>query len=162
MKNYTDDALACAIYQLANGRMQAAGQKMPCSEAVFSVMTNARPDYVSYQDIAHLGNADFMEAAYLLLLRRPLDEPTAKSCQENMHLPAREFQAMVLKNILDSDEYRKRNIPLTECPFVFTEPKPMPVLLTWEQPVIPQRLIRMYQKMPRFLQKLAKKIAGKE
>ena len=66
MKTYTDDALARAIYHIAADRMQAAGQKMPCSEAVFSVMTNAAPDTVSYRQLAGLDNADFLEAAYML------------------------------------------------------------------------------------------------
>ena len=72
MKTYTDDELARRLYGIAAERMQAANRQMPCSEAVFSVLTAAAPDAVSYPAMAQLGNADFLEAAYLLLLGRPL------------------------------------------------------------------------------------------
>lgn len=160
MKTYTDDALARTIYQLAEKRMHAAGQQMPCSEAVFSVMTGAAPDGVSYRQIGHLENADFLEAAYLLLLGRPLDEPSRQTWQGSLSLEKQELQTLVLKTILQSGEYQKSRIPLTDCPFALFEGDQKNLLISSQ--ALPERLVRMYQKMPRFMQKLAKKAAGKE
>jgi hypothetical protein len=160
MKTYTDDALARTIYQLAAQRMQAAGQQMPCSEAVFSVMTGAAPDGVSYRQIGHLENADFLEAAYMLLLGRPLDEPSRKTWQSSLALPQQEFQTLVLKTIMQSGEYQKSRIPLTDCPFPLFGGEQKNLLISSQ--ALPERLVRIYQKMPRFMQKLAKKAAGKE
>ncbi|MBR5723253.1 MAG: hypothetical protein IKX57_06440 [Oscillospiraceae bacterium] len=160
MKTYTDDALARTIYQLAAQRMQAAGQQMPCSEAVFSVMTGAAPDGVSYRQIGHLENADFLEAAYMLLLGRPLDEPSRKTWQSSLSLPKQALQTLVLKTIMQSGEYQKSRIPLTDCPFPLFEGEQKNLLISSQ--ALPERLVRMYQKMPRFMQKLAKKAAGKE
>ncbi len=160
MKTYTDDALARTIYQLAAQRMQAAGQQMPCSEAVFSVMTGAAPDGVSYRQIGHLENADFLEAAYMLLLGRPLDEPSRKTWQSSLSLPKQALQTLVLKTIMQSGEYQKSRIPLTDCPFPLFDGEQKNLLISSQ--ALPERLVRIYQKMPRFMQKLAKKAAGKE
>ena len=160
MKAYTDDALARTIYRIAAERMQTAGAQMPCSEEVFSVMTNAAPDTVSYRQFGHLDNADFLEAAYMLLLGRLLDEPSRQSWQSSLTLPKDAFQTLVLKTIMQSGEYRDKRIPLTDCPLRLVEGDQQNLLISAQ--AMPQRLVRIYQKMPRFMQKLAKKAAGKE
>ena len=161
MKTYTDDELARKLYGIASERMHAANRQMPCSEAVFSVLTAAKPDAVSYPAMAKLGNADFVEAAYLLLLGRPIDEPSRATWQAQFAQPEQEFRTTVLKTIIQSGEYQKHRIPLTGCPLSLSEDEPDQNLLISAQ-AMPERLVRIYQKMPRFLQKLAKKIAGKE
>lgn len=161
MKNYTDDELARRLYGLAAERMQAAGRQMPCSEAVFSVLTAAQPDAVSYPALAQLGNADFLEAAYLLLLGRPVDEPARGVWSAQYPLPAQDFRTAVLRTIIQSAEYQKHRIPLTGCPLTLSEDEPQQNLLISSQ-AMPERLVKIYQHMPRFMQKLAKKIAGKE
>ena len=161
MKNYTDDELARRLYGIAAERMQAANRQMPCSEAVFSVLTAAVPDAVSYPAMAQLGNADFLEAAYLLLLGRPLDDPSRGVWEAQLALPEPDFRTAVLKTIIQSAEYQKRRIPLTGCPLKLSDDEPDQNLLISSQ-AMPERLVRIYQRMPRFLQKLAKKIAGKE
>ncbi|MBP0966287.1 MAG: hypothetical protein J5722_01520 [Oscillospiraceae bacterium] len=160
MKTYTDDAFARSIYRIAAERMQTAGAKMPCSETVFSVMTAAAPDKVSYRQFAGLDNPDFLEAAYLLLLGRPLDDPSRESWQTSLVLPQDEFRTLVLKTIIQSGEYKNNRIPLTECPLTLVDGDQQNLLISAQ--ALPQRLVRIYQKMPRFMQKLAKKAAGKE
>ncbi|MBP0975889.1 MAG: DUF4214 domain-containing protein [Oscillospiraceae bacterium] len=158
---YTDDELACRLYGLAAERMQAAGRQMPCSEAVFSVLTAAAPDAVSYRAMETLNNPDFLEAAYLLLLGRPVDAPSLDVWKAQFSQPEQEFRTAVLKTIITSAEYQKHRIPLTGCPLMLAEDEPQQNLLISSQ-ALPERLVKMYQHMPRPLQKLAKKIAGKE
>ena len=117
-------------------------------------------DGVSYRQIGHLENADFLEAAYLLLLGRPLDEPSRKTWQGSLSMPKQELQTLVLKTIMQSGEYQKSRISLTDCPFALFEGEQKNLLISSQ--ALPERLVRMYQKMPRFMQKLAKKAAGKE
>ena len=159
--NYTDDALARRLYGIAAERMQTAGREMPCSEAVFSVLTAAAPDAVSYPALEQLNNSDFLEAAYLLLLGRPVDEPSRAVWQAQFSLPEQAFRTAVLKTIVTSAEYQKHRIPLRGCPLTLSEDEPDQNLLISAQ-AMPERLVKMYQHMPRPLQKLAKKIAGKE
>lgn len=160
MKTCTDDALSRKLYHIAAQRMQAAGAEMPCSEDVFAVLTAAAPDAVSYPDIAHLSNADFLEAAYLLLLGRPIDEPSRAAWQGSISLPEDDFRCAVLKTILRSAEYQRNRIPLTACPLPLAEDDGQNLLISAQ--AMPERLVRLYQKMPRPMQKLAKKFAGKE
>lgn len=161
MKTYTDDALARRLYGIASERMQAAQRNMPCSEEVFSVLTAAAPDAVSYPAMAQLENPDFLDAAYLLLLGRPIDAPAQAAWQPQIELPTQAFRTAVLQTIIRSSEYQKNRIPLAGCPLTLAEDEPQQNLLVSTQ-TIPPRLVRIYQRMPRFLQKLAKKIAGKE
>lgn len=160
MKTYTDDALARALYHLAAERMRAADCEMPCSEDVFAVLTAAAPDGIRYAELEQLENADFLEAAYLLLLERPIDEAARKSWQEQLGLPADDFRTRVLKTILRSAEYQLHRVPLCGCPLPLAEDQGQNLLISAQ--ALPERLVRMYQKMPRPMQKLAKKIAGKE
>ena len=74
MKTYTDKALALAVYQIAEARMQAAGCEMPCSAEAFAVISAAAPDAADYPAMAALRNPDFLDAAYILLLGPMLEE----------------------------------------------------------------------------------------
>ena len=161
MKIYTDDELARRIYGIASERMHAVQRELPCSEEVFSVLTAAKPDAVSYPAMAKLCNPDFLDAAYLLLLGRPVDEPSRAAWNAQLSMPEKEFQTVVLQTIVCSAEYQKHRIPLTGCPLKLAEDEPQQNMLISAQ-AMPERLVRMYQKMPRFMQKCAKKIAGKE
>lgn len=161
MRTYTDDELARRLYGIAAERMQAVQRDMPCSEAVFSVLTAAAPDAVSYPAMETLCNPDFLDAAYLLLLGRPVDEPSKDAWNAQLSMPRKEFQTVVLQTIVRSSEYQKHRIPLKGCPLVLAEDEPQQNLLISSQ-AMPERLVRIYQKMPRFMQKCAKKIAGKE
>lgn len=160
MKTYTDDALARVIYRIADARMQAAGAQMPCTENVFAVTAAAAPDAVQYAELANLENPDFLAAAYLRLLGRPVDPEAEKIWQGSLNLPESEFQTQVLKTILQSPEYQKIRIPLLGCPLSLSEGAQGNLLISAQ--AMPERLVRIYQKMPRPMQKLAKKIAGKE
>ena len=160
MKTYTDDALARAVYGIAAERMQQAGAEMPCSENVFAILNAAQPDAVRYDEIAALGNADFLEAAYYLLLRRPLDAPSRADWQGKLAQPEPQFQTLVLKTILHSAEYQQHRVPLTGCPLPLAEESGQNLMIAAQ--AMPERLVRLYQKMPRPVQKLAKKLAGKE
>lgn len=162
MKTYTDDALARALYRLAAGRMQTAGAEMPCSEDVFAVQTTAAPDSVPYAAIAAFGNADFLASAYLLLLGRPIDPPALRAWEPQLALSAEDFQARVLKTILRSAEYRQMPAPpaLTDCPLPLDDAPEQKMPLTAQ--TMPKWLTAVYRKMPRPVQRLAKKLAGRE
>ncbi|MCQ2417357.1 MAG: hypothetical protein MJ071_06060 [Oscillospiraceae bacterium] len=160
MKSYIDQELACALYRLAEQRMQAADRSMPCSEEVYLLLTTATPGIVSYRDMQHLSNPDFLEASYLLLLNRPLDEPARQVWEQNYDLPKEAFHAAVLKTIIQSGEYQHIRTSVTECPLQLCDEEQKNMLVASQ--ALPERLVRLYQSMPRPLQKLAKKIAGKE
>ena len=161
MRTKLEGSLAKRLYQLTAARMDAASQEMPCSEAVFAVLTDARPDCVSYSAMAGLSNLDFLEAAFLLLLQRPVDDAAKKSWSAKLSLPRTEFQTAVLRAVLHAQEYQQHLRPLTGCPLPLADDAARIHVQVTAQPM-PARLLRIYRKMPRPVQILAKKIAGKE
>lgn len=159
--NEKQTALMHRIYQLADTRMQSAGGTMPCSEALFAALAVQAPDAVDYPALAALENADFLEAAFLLLLTRPVDEGTKNAWQPRIAgLQKEEFQTAVLRSVLRSAEYQQHQIPLLRCPLPVTEATPQISVQVAPQQM-PERLVRVYRKLPAPMKKLAKKLAGK-
>ena len=66
----------------------------------------------------------------------------------------------MLTTILRSAEYQRNPVPLTGCPLPLMQEDGQNLLIAAQ--AMPERLVRLYQKMPRPVQKLAKKLAGKE
>lgn len=154
---------AHALYAIAERRMTQAGAQMPCSAAVFAVLAQAEPDCVRYPLMRGLNNPDFLEAAFLLLLERPVDPDTKAAWSRQFDLPQTQFQTAVLRSVLHSPEYAAHifSRPLIDCPLPLTDANMGVKVQVAAQPM-PERLLRMYQKMPKPMKKLAKKIAGKE
>lgn len=161
MKIYSDEALSRALFALAEQRMQAAGNTFYCSEAVFAVMAAVAPDHVSYELLKQLENRDFLHAVYLTLLQRPIDQAAAQNWESQLSLPSSQFQTALLNSVLHSQEYRNNPMPLLDCPLPLESQTPQLTIHVVNNG-LPDRLVRIYQKLPRSLQKLAKKIAGKE
>ena len=65
-----------------------------------------------------------------------------------------------MTTILRSAEYQRNPVPLTGCPLPLMQEDGQNLLIAAQ--AMPERLGRIYQNMPRFRQKLVKKIAGKE
>jgi len=153
-----------ALYAIAAQRMAAAGCEMPCSAEVFAVLSQAEPDRVPYPALSGLCNADFLEAAFLLLLERQVDPDTRTAWQKQFALPSRQFQTAVLRSVIHSPEYAAHLFarPLTDCPLPLTDAETAAVRVQVAAQPMPERLLRMYRRMPKPMKKLAKKLAGKE
>ena len=103
----TPEALRSRIYKLAESRIEAAGAKMPCSAALFEALAAQRPDSVDYTLLKDLDNRDFIEAAFSLLLGRPLDDATRAAWQDRTDsMPQEQFRTAVLRSVLRSPEYQ--------------------------------------------------------
>ena len=155
------DELLSRIYRLADTRIQAAGSEMPCSEALFRAMAAQTPGIFDYSLVSGLCNEDFLAAAFLGLLERPLDDNTKTAWQDRCReMPAETFQTAALRSVLHSAEYRQHQVKLTGCPLPVTDRgQSVSVQISGQQ--MPDKLVRMYRRLPRPMQKLAKKIAGK-
>ncbi len=158
----TPEALRSRIYKLAESRIEAARAKMPCSAALFEALAAQRPDSVDYTLLKDLDNRDFIEAVFSLLLGRPLDDATRAAWQDRTDsMPQEQFRTAVLRSVLRSAEYQRRMTPLCRCPLpVAEESGQINVQVAPQQ--MPDRLMRVYRKLPAPMKKLAKKLAGKE
>ena len=161
MMKQSAQELRSRIYRLAAERIEAAQGLMPCSEALFEALAAQRPDAADYALLSGLDNADFLEAVFLLLLCRPLDDSTKSAWQPRTEtLAAGEFQTAVLRSVLRSAEYQQHQIPLLHCPLPVTDAAPQISVQVAPQQM-PDRLVRLYRKLPAPMKRLAKKIAGK-
>ena len=75
--------------------------------------------------------------------------------------PQEVFRSALLHSVLASPEYRSRLVLLTDCPLPVASAVPQLTVAASVQG-LPPRLIRLYRMLPPFLQRLAKRIAGKE
>lgn len=161
MKIDSDRETAKAIFSVADARLQAAGERSLCSQGVFGVLASAAPDAVSYALFDGLSNEDFLQAVYLVLLHRPIDDAAAAAWASRLQQPQLTFRTALLNTVLASGEYRSHFIPLKDCPLPLAVHAPQLTVYVAGQG-LPQRLVRVYQRLPRSLQRVAKKIVGKE
>lgn len=152
---------AVRIYRLAATRLYAADMQPACTEGVFTVLASLAPDHVSYTLFEGLCNEDFLHAVYYALLGRAIDPAALQHWQMQYHLPKEQFRTAVLHTVLVSPEYKIRSLPLTDCslPVVSVAPQ---ITITTAVQGLPPRLVRIYRALPPFLQRMAKRIAGKE
>lgn len=149
-------ALALKIYRTAQRNAETAGEKMPCSEALFAALDAMEPGVCDYGVLRGLENSDFLEAAFLTLLRRPADETARTNWMTRAELPPEEFQTQLLRSVLRSEEYTHSGVTLIHCPLPLNEDAPHTVRVA----AYPERLLAIYRKMPAPLKTIAKKIAG--
>ncbi len=152
---------AVKIYRLAAARLYAADMQPICTEGVFSVLAAIAPDHVSYALFDGLCNEDFLHAVYYALLGRAIDTAALHRWQAQFALPEEQFRTAVLQSLLASPEYKIRSLPLMGCPLTVAGTAPQVTVTTAVQG-LPPRLVRIYHALPPFLQRLAKRIAGKE
>ncbi|MGN0647555.1 MAG: hypothetical protein ACI4J3_02860 [Oscillospiraceae bacterium] len=152
---------ALRIYRLAAARLYAANMQPACSEDVFAVLAAIAPDRVSYGLFEELCNEDFLHAVYYALLGRAIDSAALHRWKMQFHLSRTQFRTAVLHTVLTSPEYRMRSLPLTDCPLPIPATGPQVTITTGVQG-LPPRLVRIYRALPPFLQRMAKRIAGKE
>lgn len=161
MKIYSDREMAQAIFSAADARLREAGEASLCSRAVFCVLAAASPDTISYPLFDGLSNEDFLQSVYLTMLHRPIDDAAKTVWASRLHEPQWRFRTALLNTVLASKEYRNHPIPLTDCPLPLDVHAPQLTVYVASQG-LPQRLVRIYQRLPRSLQRVAKRIAGKE
>lgn len=161
MNDHTQDTLLRAVYRIADSRLQAAGEASLCTENVFCALAASAPDKVSYTQLAEFSNEDFLQAVYLTLLGRPVDTGALHRWRQHLQEPKEVFRSALLHSVLASPEYRSRSVLLTDCPLPVASAVPQLTVAASVQG-LPPRLIRLYRMLPPFLQRLAKRIAGKE
>ncbi len=161
MNDHTPDTLLRSVYRIADSRLRAAGEASVCTEDIFCALAASAPDTVSYTQLAGLSNADFLQAVYLTLLGRPVDAGALHRWRQHLQEPQEVFRTALLCSVLASPEYRSRSVLLTDCPLPLASLAPQLTVAASVQG-LPPRLIRLYRMLPPFLQRLAKRIAGKE
>lgn len=73
-------------------------------------MLEGNPFELDLLELLPLDNMDFIEALYLTLFNRTLDENARYSWEQRADWPKEQFQATALQALLSSDEYRHSGV----------------------------------------------------
>ena len=157
-----DQELYAEIFDIVEGRMRDAGMEFGIDRECCTALALQPPGCtdvlaLSYEE----DNALFLKKAYLAMLSRNIDPGALDAWADRMELPAEEFQAMVVNGLKGSEEflqagYRLRN-DLYADESLFTG---APAGAGAGGVTLPEKLMKMYRKMPSPLKKAAKKILG--
>lgn len=148
------------IFAIVSENMRSAGAEFEESEECYMLRCSSEPSGV---DIAKLSeqtdNRKFLENAYSQLLKRNADVNTINAWESRIDLPYREFQKLVTGSIINSAEFTNTHVRVRNN--FYTENKPYrSVALSGVSTAIPEKLVRMYRRMPAPLKKTVKKIMG--
>ena len=158
----TDKDMYAAIYDIVAEQMQAAGGELAFDKASCADLALQAPDRTDVLELSYEeDNLQFLKKAYLTMLARQIDPGALEAWSERAALPREEFQASVVTALKGSDEfflaqYRlENNLYADHSLYAGT-----PVGAGASRITLPEKLMRMYRKMPTPLKKAAKKILG--
>ena len=157
-----DQEMYAAIFDIVEERMQEAGMEFAIDKECCTALALQPPDCtdvlaLSYEE----DNVLFLKKAYLAMLSRNIDPGALEAWAERTDLPREEFQAMVISGLKGSEEflqagYRLENdLYADESLFAGS-----PAGTGAGGVTLPEKLMKMYRKMPSPLKKAAKKILG--
>ena len=149
-----------AIYDQVAHTLAASGQQLPYTKEAFLHTTEDDPDSVDILELSRQkDNAQFLKEAYSRILKRTIDESALQAWESSLVLPPEEFQAMVVHTIVSSEEFHAarvriyNNIYPLHTAFTGAPPAGSPVTM-------PEKLMRLYRKMPAPMKKAARKMMG--
>lgn len=156
----TDSDIYAAVYDTVSEHMQNAGGELACSKNTFLTWATAAPVEVDLLDLAgEEDNREFLDKAYLLLLRRMVDKDAVEHWEPRLEEPPREFQTNVVRTIINSPEFApahvrvRNNLYSTHAAYLGRPRVGGPV-------AVPERLLRIYHKLPEPVKKAARKLMG--
>ncbi|MGN0637335.1 MAG: CDP-glycerol glycerophosphotransferase family protein [Huintestinicola sp.] len=109
---YGTNNIYSRIFDITSSNMTAAGKAFSSfDKKVFMYAAVNRGDTVDISELCRCNdNREFMQLACEALLGRLPDETMESSLAAEMKLPCEQFQAMLIKKLMSSEEFRKRGI----------------------------------------------------
>ena len=156
-----DQELYGAIFDIVEQNMQKAGktwelERACCVESASGTPGEADVLRLSYEE----DNLLFLKKAYLMMLGRAVDPAALEAWKERAGLPREEFQAAVVNGLKESQEFFQAQIRLTNNIYADPSTYPGTPVSAGSGITLPERLLRVYRKMPVPLRNAAKKILG--
>ncbi len=155
-----DDQVYAAIFDQVVHTLEGSGQTLPCAKETFLHATEDDPNSVDILELSRQkDNAKFLEEAYSRILKRTIDESALQAWNSSLVLPPEEFQALVVHTIVSSEEFSAAHVRLynniypLQRAFTGAPPAGSPVTM-------PEKLMRIYRKMPAPMKKAARKMMG--
>ena len=158
-----DKDIYSSIYDIVDGNMKNAGQSLHTPKEVTLASAFAVPGKVDILKLSRERNNElFLRKAYQLMLCRPIDKAALKAWRSNYALPTEEFQQTVVYGLKNSEEFYINQVRIYNN--IYSENNGYggdiscigrPAGIT-----VPERMLKIYRKMPGFMKNAAKKIMG--
>ncbi len=149
------------IHEITRENLQAAGQDFSFSKNAFFYLTQCPTDQADLLSLEQYDKDDFVQAAYLALLQRPVDERAYAAYQEKMkRMTDAEFRALVVQTLITSREFHLVNVEVHNNIYTQEAASSAAAPAAAAATPVPARLMRIYRKLPTGMKRLAKKMAG--
>lgn len=152
-----------ALYDIVDENMNKAGQKFRISKKITLSTAAATPGKVDILKLSRERDNDtFVKKAFLLLLGRQIDGTALRQWKPQYKLPPEEFQHHVIATIKNSEEFFNTQVRMYNN--IYSENTSFGGSISGigrsAGITVPERMMKIYKKMPPFLKNAAKKILG--
>ena len=158
-----DMQIYSSIYDIVEGNMNKSGQKLRTSKELVMSIVNIKPGTVDILKLSRERNNDtFLKKAYIMMLNRQIDKEALKAWKANYKLPPEEFQQAVVNSIKGSEEFFKNQVKMYNNIYSANNSFGGNISGMGRSAgiTVPERLMKVYRKLPPFMKNAAKKIMG--
>ena len=143
--------------------MEKSGKKLHTTKELTLCAVSAKPGTVDIMKLSRERNNDtFVKKAYIFMLNRQIDGTALRVWKTHYKLPPEEFQRRVIASIKESDEFFKNQVKMYNN--IYSENTSFGGSLAGigrsAGITVPERMMKIYRKMPLFMRNAAKKVLG--
>ncbi len=111
-----DSLIYSKLFDIVENNMEKNNMEMEFTKEAFLFQAEKTGNKVDMAKMLHFNNKAFFEASYLGLLDRFPDEQAVKNWNDRVNnLPKEEFQRILTTSIINSLEFRLKNIEVYNC-----------------------------------------------
>ena len=160
----TDIEMYASLYDIVEQRMQDTGKTLTdtAPKDCCLLLAECPPDRADALPLcSETDRVQFLHKAYYLLLRRPIDAGTLRTLSAQTEMPDDDFRRNVFNSIKGSEEFALSRCILQNDPYADNTPYAGASIHSRAASItLPERLLRLYRKMPAPMKKAAKKLLG--
>lgn len=147
------------LYDIIETNMQENGLTMSVGKDAYLKTMEIKPEDVNILDFIELDNEEFVQAAYISLLRRVPDKKALADWKiRSNDYSKRDFQKTVINSLMKSDEFSFKETIVRNN--IYSENAIQQQIIVSGADVMPNlyvmKLTRLYHKMPDFIKNFAR------
>ncbi len=158
----TDKELYAAIYDMVETRLQDNGRTLGIEKALCVDFAQCPPGHADVLALSQEPDGIlFLKKAYQAMLQRPIDDDALETISKQADQPVQDYQSGIVSGLKGSAEFVMSRTILENNPYAENTPyAEAPVTGRFSSVTLPERLLKLYRKMPAPMKKAAKKILG--
>lgn len=157
-----DQEMYSSIYDIVQKNAGDAGSELETSKDCFLCITASEPSRVDVLKLSEeKDNMTFLRKAYICMLKRIVDPAALESWKLSADLSPEEFQLRCVNGLKLSEEFFLTHVKLENNIYATNNPVTgAPAAAPGSSVTMPEKLMRMYRKMPDFMKKAARRVMG--